>query len=288
MPVWDKRKLLHWKWHPCRDQISMNKHILIIKLIIMRVLRISVLLLILPVYIFAQDTFGLRSTYFSAGFLQIKESANFGLVFRGPTLNAGMSWNILHGNRVFFYEFQFELAAPMSKGVVGEHTNIKPVEFAYAWQIHSGQFDLKIGPALKMEYKLEYYSDLQSGYNYWLTSYCMGLSAFTSVPVKKSMVRLRLYNSLAGFASKNEIYDDPYFFDPGFVEIMKDFHSDFKFVTLGSFNNTSFELRFKISDASRMTVSYVFDYCVYMKSPDVRYLNHSVRLNFNSRKRNEK
>jgi len=254
----------------------------------MRVLGLIFLLIILSVQIFAQDSFGNRTTYFSAGLVQIKESANYGLVFRGPALNIGMNWNILHGNQIFFYEFQFELAAPMSKGVVGEHTNIKPVEFAYAWQIHSGQFDLKIGPALKMEYKLEYYSDLQSGYNYWLTSYTMGLSAFALVPVKKSTVRLRFFNSLAGFASKNEIYDDPYFFDPGFGEIMKDFHSDFKFVTLGSFNNTSFEVRFKISDSSRMTVSYVFDYCVHMKSPDVKYLNQSIRLNFNSKKRNEK
>jgi len=251
----------------------------------MRKICYTLILLILHVKIFAQDSFGHRNIYFSGGFKEVKETANFGLVFRGPSLNVGINWHIPVGNKLIFYDGQFELASPISKGIVGVHTNIKPVEIALAWDIYHNQLNLKIGPSLKLEYKLDYYSDLQSGYNFWLTSYSTGVSAFASIPVNHTLVGLRFFNSLFGFTSRNEIYDDPYFFYPKFGEVIKDFHSNFEFVVLNSYNNTSFEISFKIKESSRLTFSYLIDYCIYKKTPSVKYLNQSIRLNLNSKKK---
>jgi len=52
----------------------------------------------------AQEKTTTKRSYLSAGLKQIKESANFGLVFDGPNMNYGHYWESSKNNRIFSIE----------------------------------------------------------------------------------------------------------------------------------------------------------------------------------------
>ncbi len=235
----------------------------------------------------AQDSIRPRNTFFSIGFLQIKESENYGLVFRGPSLDAGMNWTFPHKDNAWFYEFKLMVGAPIAKDIIGLNYSFKPIEAAYVWKIPVKKFGLKIGPALKMEYNQQMYPDLQSGYYFWLTQYSAGVSAFATVNLKNSLIKVRVFNNLCGFVSRGETWEDPYFFTDQFSDVVSDMHSEFSFVSLGTFNNTFFEIQYRRNAASRLAYSYVFDYFVYSDDPAIKFLNQSLRLTFIPRLKNE-
>lgn len=235
----------------------------------------------------AQDSIRPRNTFLTVGFLQIKESENYGLVFRGPSLDAGMNWTFPHKSNAWIYEFRLMLGAPFAKDVTAMNISFKPLEAAYAWNIPVNKFGLKIGPALKMEYNFQVYPDLQSIYYFWLTNYSAGVEIFANYKIKNAIFKLRVFNNLIGFVSRGEIYEDPYFNDSKFSDIMSDIHSDFQFISLGTFNNTFFEIRYQKSAASRLAFSYVLDYFVYTDDPAIKFLNQSLRLTFIPRSKNE-
>ena len=252
-----------------------------------RLLVLAFVLSFLTGELFAQDSIRPRNTFISIGFLQIKESENYGLVFRGPSLDAGMNWTFPHKNNAWIYEFRLMLGAPFAKDIAAMNISFKPLEAAYAWKIPVNKFGLKIGPALKMEYNFQMYPDLQSGYYFWLTHYSAGVSAFATVNLKNSIIKVRAFNNLCGFVSRGETWEDPYFFTDQFSDLMSDMHSEFSFVSLGTFNNTFFEIQYRRSAASRLAYSYVFDYFVYSDDPALKFLNQSLRLTFIPRLKNE-
>ena len=236
---------------------------------------------------FTQDTVRHRNSFATIGFLQIKESANFGLVFKGPSFDLGMNWRYPKRENLLFYEYKLGAAALFAKRIAGININVKPVELAWAWKIPTQKFRLNIGPSLKMEYNLQYYPDLQSGYHYWLTNYNLGIWADASVNIGRSLLGIKFCNSLVGFVSRGEIYDEVYFFDNNFDDVMKHLHSHFEFASFDRFNNTSFEINYRQSPASRLVIGYVFDYYVYSNDPKVKFLNQSLRLTFIPRIKNE-
>jgi hypothetical protein len=235
----------------------------------------------------AQDSVRYRNTFISPGYLQIKESLNYGLVFRGPALDAGMNWMFPHRSNIWLYEFRLMLGIPFAKDIAGMNMSIKPLEMAYDWKLPVHKLDLKVGPALKMEYNYQVYPDLQSGYYFWLTQYNAGISLFASLNTTTGVYRLRAFNNLVGFVSRGENWEDPYFFSDKFSDVFRDLHSDFEFVSPGTFNNTVLEVRYQRSSYSRLAYSYVFDYYVYSGNPSIKFLNQSLRLTFIPRMKNE-
>ena len=201
-------------------------------------ISITLLFIFVTVQLYSQEERSSRTTFISSGFLQIKESSNYGLVFRGPSVDFGMNWNIPHKNNLIFFEYKFGLAAMFSKGIIGMNIGLKPVDFAYLWERQYERFKLDLGPALKMEYNTQAYPDIQSGYEYWLTNYSTGLMVFVTAPVKNSLVKVRAFNSFFNLVSRGDIYNDPYFFDLDFRELLRDVHQDFMFSSPGKFNNT--------------------------------------------------
>jgi hypothetical protein len=118
----------------------------------------------------AQENFITRHSFLSAGYMQAKESANFGLVFKGPGLNYGMCWNFVNDNRLITYEFEIGAGILFSRDIPALGFYLKPVDLAYMFKIPAGESNLHIGPSLKLEYNYNLYPDLQSGFDYWFTT----------------------------------------------------------------------------------------------------------------------
>ena len=73
--------------------------------------------------IYGQENPGKCYTFYSPAYLQIKEEANFGLVFRGPAFYFGMGWDISVMDKLLSYEFEDGAGFPLAKGVYSSRDN---------------------------------------------------------------------------------------------------------------------------------------------------------------------
>lgn len=219
-----------------------------------------------------------KSSFLGAGSLQIKDEANFGLVFHGPSVNYGRNWKFLNDNRLINIESEIGVGVLFSKKIPGLNFYLKPVDIEYLLR-----FDLKnkpfyVGPSLKMEYNYNLYPDLQSGFDFWFTKYCIGVTSVYSMNVKQSVLQVKINSSLFGLVSRQPEYRNPYFYDLGIGHAVRHLHQDLVFGSFGRYNTCKMELLLKNRQHSRFGIGYVFEYAGFYKSPQISIVNHSIKL----------
>ena len=221
-----------------------------------------------------------RYSYFSTGLKQIKESANFGLVFNGPNLNYGHYWSSTKNNKTFFLENEIGVCIPFSKGIPALNIYLKPVETGYLFNRKSAT-NFAVGPLFKIEYDYTLYPQLQSAFDYWFTNFSLGVNAAYNFTIGKQTLNTRLKSSLLGFTSRQPDYRNPYWYDIGFKYAIKHLNSDLEFSSLNKYNTTDFELSWKTNPDSRIILAYCFSYSGYYEAPPVSTINHHIKLIIN-------
>lgn len=208
---------------------------------------------------------------------QIKESLNYGMVFRGPGLGYAYSARWEDEKRIMEYQGRVSFNVPMTKGIIAASLNVVPARFDYLFKTGpEGHFSA--GPFAILEYNYEFYPDLQSGYSFWLTHYSLGGALAGWFKQGESRIELSLHFTILGLTSRTRPYDDPYFFDAGFGDIIGFLHTDFQFGSLGKYSVDELEIRWTPKAASRLAWAYAFQYYGYFDDPEFTMLNHCLRL----------
>lgn len=233
----------------------------------------------------AQENLFNRSSFLTAGVLQIKESANFGLVFIGPAANYGLNREFFKDNRLITYKNKFGLGILFSRRIPSLAFYLKPVDLGYLFKVYSGTGNLYIGPSLKLEYNYELYPDLQAGFDYWFTDLSLGLNASYNFSYNKSIFRITVNSSFAGFVTRQPEYRDPYYYDLGFKYAVKHLHQDMVFGSFSKFHSTDLEILWKLKKDSRLAFGYVFEYSGYFKDPDIAIINQNIKLVINKKQK---
>jgi len=231
--------------------------------------------------VFSQEILASRSGFVSAGILQLKETANCGVVFGAPSLGYGRQITREHATWTSMYEFDLGLSTPMTRDILGVNFHLKPVDYFLGLNLPLGALELKLGPSFRLEYNAQYYPDLQSGYDFWLTEISIGLTAMATINTGNLVVDFKVRNSVTGLTCRNEIENDPYFLDLNFFEVLKDVHQNGRAFSPGNYNSTNLEVRIKRNESSRVSLAFCADYAVYRTNPGISLLNQTVRLYIN-------
>lgn len=232
-----------------------------------------------------QDKTFTRNSFFTYGFNQVNEGANFGLTFRGPGLNYGMSWNSVNEKRYFTYEYELGVGILFSKQIPAPGFYLKPFDLAYMFSMPFPEKCLYLGPIMKLEYNYNLYPDLQSGFDYWFTNLSFGIGALYDLNYKKSSFRIKLNSSIVGFISRQEAYRNPHFYDIGFKYAVKHLHQDLFFGSFNDFNVSNLEILFKPNGNSRFTFGYFLKYSGFSQDPKLTVLNQGVKLIINKKQK---
>lgn len=219
-----------------------------------------------------------RYSFFSPGFAQVKEGANFGLVFNGPVMNYGMNWDIKNDKRIITFGYELGVGILFSKNIPALGICLKPAEFVYMFRIPGSNSGLFIGPSLKLEYNYYLYPQLQSGFDYWFTDFSCGVNAQYNFKYRSSSFQIVANSSLMGFISRQPDYRDPYFFDLGFKYAIRDLHQDLTFATLDKYNTIRLGILWKPKLNPRFTFGYVFSYSGYYHAPGIKMISHSIKI----------
>lgn len=212
----------------------------------------------------------------SINYLQIKEEMNHGLVFRGPGINYSFSLFKKNSQGEIHYDVLFGLTYLQTRDIAAGNINFIPLKLDYLFSCNGG--NLKLGPSLIADYNYELYPDLQSGYSYWFTNFCVGGILTYKFSIAAHKLALSLNTSIMGFTSRQPAYYDPYFFDLSLGDIMQFVHQDLTFGSWNRFNRTEFEIIWHPRTESRLAFAYVFNYHGYYVEPELSMVNQSVKL----------
>jgi hypothetical protein len=224
-----------------------------------------------------QDVSFMNNSRVSLGFRQIKESANIGLVFRGPDLRYEFHWDKPVNHGTISYENNLGFGVLYARHMTALDFYVKPLEFNYLYRKTEDR-KFAFGPSVKLEYFYDYYPELQSGFDYWFTDFSLGLKAEQKLSMGESKLTMGLQVYFLGLVSRQPEYRDPYFYELGFGQAVKHLHSKMHAGTPGNFNTTEFEVRWTPSEDSRFTFIYSLEYAAYYDGPKVTYLNHQFSV----------
>ncbi|MHC1774469.1 MAG: hypothetical protein AB9834_03560 [Lentimicrobium sp.] len=247
----------------------------------MKIALATLFLMILMLSGFSQENSRPWHSHLSSGLFQVKERANFGLVFKGAGFQYGIGRDFGTKRGTITFGSEVGVSILFSRQIPGLGIYLKPFEAAYLFEIPLKNQHLLVGPSLMLEYNYNMYPDLQSGFDYWFTDISAGLAARYDFRIRKADLQLSLNTSLAGFISRQPDKRDPYFYDIGFKHAVKHLHQDLTFGLAGDYNITSFEIRWKPAPDSRLTYAYTLRYSGFYGNPEISMLNHSVKLIFN-------
>lgn len=249
----------------------------------MKTYLISLFLILFFMNSSGQDNAISRISFFSTGFSQVKEAANFGLVFNGPAFNFGMKWDRRNEKRMITYGYESGVGIPFSHNIPALDIYLKPIDIAYMFRFPGLNNRFCLGPDLKVEYYYTLYPQLQSGFDYWFTNFSLGLKAHYAFHIQNSAFQIALSSSLAGFISRQPDYRDPYFFDIGFKYAVRDLHHNLVFGSFEKYNTTDLEILWKPFAESRFTFGYVFRYAGYYQAPEFKKVSHSIKIIFSKK-----
>jgi hypothetical protein len=240
--------------------------------------KLILLLLLIFTLCSAQNKTFTRNSFFTAGYNQIHEGANFGMVFTGPAINYGMTWNIKNDKRMITCGYELGVGIHFSEKIPALGFYLKPAGIAYMLRIPGLKSSLYLGPALKFEYNYNLYPQLQSGFDYWFTNFSFGLNAQYDFKYRSSSFQIAANSSLAGFISRQPDYRDPYFFDLGLKYALRDLHQDLSFGCLNKYNTINLEILWQPDPGSRFSIGYSFRYSGYYQSPEISMVSHSIKF----------
>ena len=245
--------------------------------------RIKLILLsifILSTVAKAQDTTFQKShrLNFQTQFFQIKEAANYGLVFNGLNLVFGYDFNKKTNSRLIQYSADLAMGIDFKKGP-GINGHLKPVDLFYGFQIDAGLNKvLYLGPYLAANYQWQLYPEVQSGHMFWFTFIDVGPKANFTLPIKGKEYQFTLSNSIAGFASRPLPSTETYYYSLAFSDFVQNAHSNLKFGAFNLFNHTQVEIERLNLNEKGLALAYAFEYFGYYENPELNYLTHSIIL----------
>ncbi len=218
-----------------------------------------------------------RQHLISAGFLQIREHLNHGLVFRGPGIDYGFAYPWHSGNRTIRYEAAFGFSYLEGRGIGAGNIHTVPARLTYLFHA-AGDSKLRYGPFVIGEYQYALYPDLQSGYSFWFTHYSLGGELNYDLNVGKTSLSIRLRSTLFGYISRPPVYRDAYFFDLGVGYAFEFLHRNLQFGSWNRYNQSDLEIRWQPRAGSRIAWAYTMRYAGYYDAPRLTMLDQAIKI----------
>jgi hypothetical protein len=218
-----------------------------------------------------------NNLYFN--YLQLKDQMNYGLIFKGAGINYSYSLFCQNDRRLVSYEGKIGLSVIQSHDIPAFNMNITPFHLNYLLKSKNNKYNA-FGFFLISEYNNLFNPDLHSGILFWHTHLGLGPVVKYSQKIRGSQFKISVNFSLIGLNSRQPMYHDPYFWNIGYIDLIKPRFSDLSFGSLNKYNYSEFEFIWEPSSDSRAVFAYNLKYIGYYAEPTLTLLNQSVKLIF--------
>ena len=230
----------------------------------------------------AQDS-SIQKTHrlnFQTQFFQIKEAANYGLVFNGLNLAFGYDFVKKGNHRLMSYSAELAFGVDFRHGI-GLNWHFKPVDLFYGYEITvDSKKELYLGPYLATNYQWQLYPELQSGHMFWFTFIDIGPKVIYDTTIGEKKFRITFSNSIAGLASRPIPATETTFYTLKFSDFLSNAHRNLKFGSFDLLNHSHLEIEWLNLNKKELSLGYAFEYFGYYNNPKLNYLTHSFILHW--------
>lgn len=210
------------------------------------------------------------------GFMQVKEEFNQGLVFGGPQLGVGYEryWTV--SDFKLLYAPKLSIGVSFSKGMSAICLNITPIDVSFFKQVYATKTkSIQVGINVAANYKYQEYPDIQNAHLFWFGEISLSPCIKYEYHWPKSILKLRLTNSLLGFTSRTQT-NDPYFYSFKFSDFLVRPHQNMKFGSFNRYDHTTFHLEFSPDRKLHHLFGCGIEYIGSFTGTRFQYLNYHL------------
>jgi hypothetical protein len=185
-----------------------------------------------------------NSIFLNAGFLQLKDDFNQGMVFNGPQINIQYQRHWDFSTLELSYKPKIALGVPFSRGMMAVNINLVPINVSCLKTIFEiDKHRVKAGLNFATNYNYQSYPYLQNPHLFWFGK--IGLSPCFEYQYKwnTSSIKMSLQNSILGFVS-HTTRNDPYFYSFKFTDFLIRPHENMKFGSFDKYDHTCLEIEY--------------------------------------------
>lgn len=226
-----------------------------------------------------ESTLGGTHLILTAGYLELKDQANHGFVFRGPDLTLSVAVRSFSSSRYFEYSLGLGGGGKRGADSWGFRWYLQPLRVEYLLDVSTAEGRrLLIGPALEASYEIDNYPDLHAGSIQWLTDYSLGVRALALVRLGDRPLRLTIESAVTSLTSRTGSDQDPHHFRVSPGEILSSVHKD---LTLQApWNHTRLSASIETNWGLNRSWGYVLRYVDHSRSPTFVRLSNEVWMSF--------
>jgi hypothetical protein len=213
----------------------------------------------------------------SAGFMQLKEGFNQGIVFNGLQINAQYQHYWGFSTVELSYNPKLALGSLFSRGMIAIDIHFVPVDISCLKSIFkTNKHSIKGGINFASNYSYQEYPDLHSAHLFWFGE--IGFSPRFEYQYKwsTSSIKLSLQNSLFGFVSHTTT-NDTYFYSFKVMDFFSRPHENMKFGSFDKYNHSNFQIEYMPNTSKKHIWGVGAEYTNYFSGVHFQSLNYSLQ-----------
>jgi hypothetical protein len=211
-----------------------------------------------------------------AGFLQLKDGLNLGMVFNGVQVEYryGVQWKIK--NHEIQYQPRFGAGVGFKRGMTATQIHFAPVNVTWSMPIYEQNgHTIRVGANLITDYNYQLLEDLHDAPLFWTTEIGFSPAIRYNYQWNNKRISAVVQNSLMGFTSHFQGYD-PYFWQKTFKDALVKPHTDLKFGSFNHYNHTTVSFEFVPNIQKKHSFLYEFDYLGFYYGNKFARINHNL------------
>jgi len=213
----------------------------------------------------------------SAGFIQIKDDFNQGMVFNGTQINFQYRhlWDLSVVELT--YNPKIALGIAFNRGMIAVNINFVPVDISCLKTIYeSNRHSVKAGLNFATNYSYQSYPDLQNAHLFWFGEIGFSPEIQYKYQWDGRGVKISLQNSVLGFVSRNTS-NDPYFYSLKFSDFIVRPHKHMKFGSFDKYNHTKFRIEYLPDVSKTNSFGFCLEYIEAYFNIHFQSLNYSLQ-----------
>ncbi|MCL2290055.1 MAG: hypothetical protein FWC34_05035 [Bacteroidetes bacterium] len=213
----------------------------------------------------------------SAGFSQLKDEFNQGLVYNGPQISVQYQRNWLFEKWELRYKPKFACGLLFNRKMDVSNINFVPVDFSGIVTVFQKDgHTFRVGLNLATNYSYQMYSSQHMSNLFWYSEVGIAPCVEYTYQWKQSKIKLFVQNSLAGFVSRTESIGH-YFYSFKFADFFVRPHQNMKFGSFDKYNHTNVSIEYFPNVSKKHSIVLGVAYIDYYFSKRFQTLNYYLQ-----------
>ena len=194
------------------------------------------------------------------GFIQLKEELNQSMVYNGPQLGLHYGRNWFFEKWELRYKPKLALGIPFNRSMEAINIRFVPVDFSGLIPVYqTDERCFRVGLNFGADYNYQAYPEQQSAHLFWYGEIGIAPCFEYEYQWNERKIKLFLQNSLAGFVSRTEYFND-YFYSFKLADFFTNPHQNMQFGSFDKYEHSKAAIEYFPDNSKNNSFTLGFEY----------------------------